>query len=126
MAYKFSPSTKGFYIDGVHSNIPSDVVDVTDDEHSAIFQGLTDGKVIGVNPKNGHPMVVDGQPIPLTWDLVRTIRDNMLDDTDWTQVTDNALTEDQRDQWKTYRQKLRDITKTYSDPTAVVWPVKPL
>ena len=60
----------------------------------------------------------------LTWDDIRSTRDQILRDTDWTMTT--GATVDQA-QWAAYRQNLRDIPQTYKDktPDDVVWPTQP-
>lgn len=57
--------------------------------------------------------------------LIRSKRNNLLSESDWTQVTDNPLTDAQRQDWAAYRQDLRDITDSYTDPLNIVWPTKP-
>ncbi|HIF6022973.1 TPA: tail fiber assembly protein [Vibrio parahaemolyticus] len=59
------------------------------------------------------------------WEHVRVKRDQLMRDTDWTQVPDSQLTEDKKTEFAAYRQALRDIPQTYSDPDAVIWPEKP-
>lgn len=59
------------------------------------------------------------------WAAVRTMRDQLLQKTDRTQLPDFPITEEQRVQVATYRQALRDIPENGADPFAVVWPVKP-
>ena len=60
----------------------------------------------------------------LTWDDIRTKRDEILRTTDWTMTT--GATVDQA-QWAAYRQVIRDIPQTYKDktPDDVVWPTQP-
>ena len=60
----------------------------------------------------------------LTWDDIRSTRDQILRDTDWTMTT--GATVDQA-QWAAYRQNIRDIPQTYKDktPDDVVWPTQP-
>ena len=60
----------------------------------------------------------------LTWDDIRTTRDEILRSTDWTMTT--GATVDQA-QWAAYRQTVRDIPQTYKDktPDDVVWPTQP-
>lgn len=52
---------------------------------------------------------------------VRAYRDRLLQDTDWTALSDVVMTPEMA----TYRQALRDITAQEGFPYAVVWPVKP-
>jgi hypothetical protein len=49
-------------------------------------------------------------PTPLI-SIIRDKRDKLLTATDWTQVTDSPLTDENKEEWREYRQKLRDITK---------------
>lgn len=54
---------------------------------------------------------------------LRNERDRLLVETDWTQLPD--VPEATKNAWQTYRQELRDITKTYQSLDTVVWPTKP-
>lgn len=64
---------------------------------------------------------------------LRDIRNELLTESDWTQLPDVLPVRDQAwlDSWKTYRQALRDIPFTYKAPETtvkirqVVWPDKP-
>ena len=62
--------------------------------------------------------------IPPTWEKIRAQRDQLLIQSDWTTLPD-AQPKPNKEAWLTYRQALRDITKTYSSPEAVIWPTKP-
>jgi|AOAMet2_C43A7_35_1029302.scaffolds.fasta_scaffold15521_2 hypothetical protein len=53
--------------------------------------------------------------------LLRDARNKKLSITDWMANSDVTLS----DEWKIYRQKLRDITKNYTSLTNVEWPVEP-
>jgi hypothetical protein len=55
---------------------------------------------------------------------VRTQRDNLLKKSDWTQLSDVALTAEKKTEWATYRQELRDITNSPDFPN-VVFPTQP-
>ncbi len=55
--------------------------------------------------------------------ILRSVRNEMLSSTDWTQSRDVTLSDDAK--WKTYRQALRDITKDYKSLDDVKWPEKP-
>ena len=66
----------------------------------------------------------------ITFDMrmmdIRVTRNALLQESDWTQSRDVTLSND--DDWKTYRQSLRDITKdltTVDDVDKVTWPTKP-
>tara|TARA_R110000772_G_scaffold252886_1_gene368416 strand:+ start:391 stop:648 length:258 start_codon:yes stop_codon:yes gene_type:complete len=81
--------------------------------------------------------LVDGLLVPLTQEEindrklqepiskaqdVRSQRDTLLKEYDWTQIADVPL--DQA-AWATYRQALRDIPSQAGFPNEVTWPVAP-
>lgn len=57
---------------------------------------------------------------------IRTKRDKLLTQTDWTQVTDTVLSIEKQEEYKTYRQQLRDITEQKNFPYKVTFPAKPI
>ena len=63
----------------------------------------------------------------LNWSKVVLIRNFLLMDSDWTQLGDAQLTTQQKADWVTYRQKLRDIPQEQNEASAatVVFPVTP-
>jgi hypothetical protein len=56
---------------------------------------------------------------------VKSIRDSLLYESDWTQIPNNPLTEQQQTEWVLYRQQLRDVTSQSGYPFNVVWPTQP-
>jgi hypothetical protein len=54
--------------------------------------------------------------------IVRATRDQLLKDTDWTQVADVPCTKAVKAAWATYRQSLRDITAQEGFPFEIEWP----
>jgi hypothetical protein len=56
---------------------------------------------------------------------VRTQRDKLLYDTDWTQVDDAPISDVDRESMRQYRQALRDITSQEGFPYNVNFPEKP-
>ena len=64
----------------------------------------------------------------------KKVRNAKLAESDWTQAADSPLSDSKKNEWKTYRQSLRDITKTASPKltehgllltSSVTWPTKP-
>ncbi|MUM77257.1 hypothetical protein GKC30_06400 [Pseudodesulfovibrio sp. F-1] len=53
---------------------------------------------------------------------IRAERDRLLGLSDWTQLADAPLSEDERDAWTAYRQELRDVPQQARFPGAVAWP----
>jgi hypothetical protein len=58
-------------------------------------------------------------------EIARWWRNALLNESDWSQVSDNSLTEIQRESWRQYRQDLRNITDTFSNPKNIVFPDLP-
>lgn len=65
----YSASTKGFYDTAIHGNsMPADIVSITKEEHAALLEGQSQGKIIS-SDTNGHPILVD-PPAPTTEQLI--------------------------------------------------------
>ncbi len=56
---------------------------------------------------------------------LRHLRNILLRESDWTQFTDSPLSDSKKTEWKTYRQNLRDLPATESDPENATFPTKP-
>jgi hypothetical protein len=56
------------------------------------------------------------------WFVVREIRNELLSECDWTQLSD--IPSETKVIWSEYRQSLRDIT-SQTNPFNITWPVKP-
>lgn len=67
---------------------------------------------------------VTNKPDELAWMAVRRKRTKLLAESDWTQIADSPVDNSKRQQWATYRQALRDITKQ-PDPHNLTWPPIP-
>lgn len=76
---------------------------------------ITDEEVKTLLPKSPTLTLAD----------VRNMRDALLEVSDWTQLPDSPLTLEQRSNWASYRQELRDITKHYTNLDELVWPTAP-
>lgn len=70
------------------------------------------------------------------WAEFRGLRDSLLIESDWTQLSDVYLTDEQKTAWTIYRQQLRDLPENITDPKPMViafynqeihpdWPVIP-
>lgn len=60
----------------------------------------------------------------IKWSEIRSTRNTLLSESDWTQFQDSPITGSSLTDWQTYRQSLRDVT-TQSDPYDITWPNKP-
>lgn len=75
---------------------------------------------IGLEPIHGEN-TTDEQ-----WEeMLRETRDTFLAASDWTQIPDNQLTDDQRLEWASYRQALRDLPDTAILGMSVEFPDPP-
>jgi hypothetical protein len=59
------------------------------------------------------------------WAALRDKRDQLLAESDWTQVNDSPLSSQLKAAWATYRQALRDVPSKTVDPLNPIWPTKP-
>lgn len=57
------------------------------------------------------------------WEIVRVARNEILKECDWTVLPDSPVSAS-IEEWKTYRQELRDVT-SQSNPFEIVWPTQP-
>lgn len=126
MTVHYSAQTRGFYLSGTGVDIPADAVEITAERRAELLAAQATGSAI-VPDENGYPIAAD-QPPPdpeLAMQLLRDRRARLLRQSDFTQVPDAPLTEEQRAAWATYRQALRDLPETVIDPATVVWPLPP-
>ena len=56
------------------------------------------------------------------WTALRTERNARLAASDWTQLVDARLSAEKKSAWADYRQALRDLPDSITDPTHVTWP----
>lgn len=59
------------------------------------------------------------------WVILRSLRNILLQESDWTQLADVTLTEEEQTSWNTYRQELRDLPSTLFTPFVYEFPTKP-
>lgn len=67
-------------------------------------------------------MPADQLPVQWVWDRLRDKRDYLLATSDFRMVTDAPW---DTAPWAVYRQALRDLPDTTTDPREAVWPVAP-
>lgn len=127
MAKYYSSSSKGFYDDSIHKKeqIPSDAVLISEEDYNNIFTSQSKGKIIQSDDK-GYPIVVSPPPpnVDQLLEQIRQKRDSLLYSTDKYMITDYPLTAAKKNEWKTYRQQLRDFTSNVNLKN-IVWPIPP-
>lgn len=52
------------------------------------------------------------------WSMFRAVRNSLLQQSDWTQLNDtqNTLTNEEKENWDSYRQQLRNLPENITDP----------
>ena len=105
------------YVGGESRIVPNDSNDIVDWVASGNkpdivsgdrFVTIVDG-VPTIDPKKAE--IIEREK----WDIVRGRRNEKLKETDWTQLTDVPLSDDDKRAMASYRQSLRDIPQAYSN-----------
>ena len=76
----------------------------------------------------GDDSAKDARILSDEWTRIRTERERLLTESDWTQSNDTPLTDANVAKWKTYRTSLRDLPSDQSSKTKysdITWPTKP-
>jgi Phage tail assembly chaperone protein len=122
MTIYYSPITLGFYDTEVveYPKLPDDCIEITAEERIAYINEL--------NNNDNQLSVVDGKLALtakekiITWETIRLDRNDKLNSSDHTQIADYP---GNKEAWSIYRQQLRDIPSTFSNPDEVIWPTQP-
>lgn len=85
---------------------------------------LEDGEVYGVQIVSLSQAELDGI-VASAASRVRSERNRRLTESDWTQLADSPLTAEEKAEWATYRQTLRDISSSEGFPSNVTFPLRP-
>lgn len=56
---------------------------------------------------------------------IRQMRDKLLSECDWTLGPDSPLSDEKKEEWRIYRQALRDLPSNVTNIDKVFWPDKP-
>lgn len=76
----------------------------------------------------GTPVIDPNRTATLTaekWVEVRRERNTRVSAADWTQLDDAPFDASNKQQWRTYRQALRDLPQAQTDPYNITWPTPP-
>ena len=84
------------------------------DEYGEAYAVLPDGADVEERP------LTEAQAL----DAVRSVRNAKLVDSDYTQLPDVTITPERVEEWRIYRQQLRDITDALQW-NVTTWPAKP-
>ena len=70
-------------------------------------------------------VLADADSLARNWVSFRRERDALLDSSDWTQYNDSPLSDEDKTDWATYRQELRDLPDAIDNPAGPTWPEVP-
>lgn len=110
--------------------IGSTTISFVDDEEASETYGQTltkysEYECVGVGcTYNNGTWIRPEDPTLDYWKILRYNRDKRLTQSDW-KVLPGSPFESKLDEWKTYRQALRDLPANTSDPKKVVYPRRP-
>ena len=120
MTIYFSVNSDGFYHSESGVPIPNDAIEITEDQYNYfIFTMNTENKMLVLEDVE---FVLKPRLYKTSWDMIKRKRNKLLSQSDYTQMPDWP---GDKTAWAEYRQALRDITTTFSDPNEVVWPKAP-
>jgi len=109
---------------------PVDLGDYVLVKATEVTQEVTSGKKRGstnvVSDKDKETVTVTYTAVDQTdeeqWASIREQRDAKLAESDWMSYSDSPT---MSSAWKTYRQALRDLPASESDPDDITWPTEP-
>tara|TARA_B100001093_G_C26594586_1_gene913094 strand:- start:296 stop:568 length:273 start_codon:yes stop_codon:yes gene_type:complete len=84
---------------------------------NGVVSAMTDAEIAAYNAS----LPTDAEILASKWASVRAERNGKLAQTDWRAGSDLTLSDD----WKTYRQALRDLPSSQSDPDNITFPTEP-
>ena len=86
---------------------------------------VVNGVYYDLTPEEEAELDAQAEAADLNLNHVRGQRDGLLRGTDWTQIGDATLGDHTAEEWRTYRQALKDIPQNYTRVSTVVWPEDP-
>jgi len=87
---------------------------------NGVLVAMTDAEIAEYNASKS----TDAEVLAQKWQNQREIRDDLLSESDWVVTKASETGVAVSNEWKTYRQALRDVP-TQADPDNITWPTKP-
>ena len=84
---------------------------------NGVYIDLTDDEITALNDR------IEAHDLDLS--DIRDTRNALLKNSDWTQIADVTLDGHTAEEWRTYRQALKDIPQNHTRASEVVWPNDP-
>ena len=87
---------------------------------------VVDGVTMPMTEEEIAQMAAFAESADLDFDhFIRPERNGLLAGSDWTQLEDAPLSDEEKTEWTTYRQSLRDLPSTADRVSLIVWPTTP-
>ena len=77
-------------------------------------QKVVNGVYYDLTPEEEAELATQAEAADLDLGFVRSRRNGMLSSCDWTQIGDATLGDHTAEEWRTYRQALKDIPQNYT------------
>lgn len=98
---------------------------IQDVDIDLVTQNKVEGQFVQIDDQWTLPMVAENKPQAEVEQVVRSMRDAILNLSDWTQMPDSPLDSAAKTSWASYRTALRDISTQSNFPTNITWPTQP-
>ncbi|MDA7649924.1 phage tail assembly chaperone [Verrucomicrobiales bacterium] len=110
-------------VSGVNSSVENDDEGFLDGVYDALGYKVVNGQAVAKTDaeKQSYDNVRNAETI----NSLRDKRNVFLLKSDWTQSSDSPLTDAKKEEWRTYRQALRDLPTNTTDPANPIWPIQP-
>jgi hypothetical protein len=103
----------GFYTLQMHGeNIPTPNIELTEEQWKEACISSKEGKYKCINGIHTFVRFTEEHFDEMELARIRSERNFLLRNSDWTQIPNNPLTQEKQQEWALYRQKLRDVTNT--------------
>ncbi len=86
---------------------------------------VVNGQYIELTQSELDELAARAEAADLDMSMVRSQRDGLLRDSDWTRLDDAALGDHTAEEWATYRTALRNLPSTTDRVSLIVWPNDP-
>lgn len=107
----------------IRDNIVKNIVICSDEE--AKVNGWISAENASIDDRYENGEFISQKNIFKDWESVRLLRNQLLNSSDWVVISSLEKNVQISNDWKEYRQKLRDITSAFSSPDQVVFPTLP-
>jgi hypothetical protein len=106
----------------IENNIQTGQIKYFDSNDFEVEKSFAEAEIYAKQQANIIEITTPAYIAQQKWNEIRSRRNSFLSQSDWTQLEDSK---ENKGAWAVYRQELRDIPQTFSNPESVIWPSKP-